>query len=712
MRVSRRRALIATCLALGLPVTAQDWRLVDGLSQPAAAAAYDAWRSRVVTVGDRAETREWNGTNWLHRPIAPLPALPIAMAFDDRRGVTVAVLAIAPAPALRTFEYDGSTWTERSSANAPSIRLGACLAFDALRRRTVLFGGGLLAPDDQTWEWDGTSWLLRSPTTRPSARSGSAMAFDSVRGRCVLFGGRDPTAGPFGTYFNDTWEWDGSNWTPRAPVTAPGPRADHGLAYDVARQVTVLFGSGFAGPPETWEYDGATWTQRTGPMPPQRAHGALVFDPARGRCVLFGGKLLTPHRDVWELDAAGWTPRPTPDAPAPRLGTAMAHAATRDRTVLFGGYAGGAVNADTWEWDGRGWARRQPATSPPPRSKHAMWTDGTDVFVFGGLDASLALVADTWRFDGTSWSAIVSPVQPAARQFHAVAFDPVNGGALLFGGSDSSSALLGDTWRLSPAGWTQVLGTPGPSPRAGAAIATDLLRRRVVLWGGVGSGSTLLDDTWEWDGTAWQPRSPAHRPVATGVHTMAWEPGLGVTVLLARASQFDARLVVWLWNGVDWSPLATPTTIASQSWMNAVATNGEVRLHDGDHLLALTDLPPRVVRYGMACAAPPPRLDADEWPRPGAAGFALSFAAHTPDTPIAALLATSSANTPVAGCTLLVQPGGPTALLLADGHGSAALPLPLPPSATLIGFVCFAQAWSLCPAGLCSTAGLQIALGR
>jgi hypothetical protein len=55
------------------------------------------------------------------------------------------------------------------------------------------------------------------------------MAYDSKRERTVLFGG---SAG--NVKFNDTWEWDGDNWTQVAD-TGPSARGGHAMAYDSNR---------------------------------------------------------------------------------------------------------------------------------------------------------------------------------------------------------------------------------------------------------------------------------------------------------------------------------------------------------------------------------------------------------------------------------------------------------------------------------------------
>lgn len=110
------------------------------------------------------------------------------------------------------------------------------MAYDAGRGVTVLFGGDDGSRLNDTWEWDGSTWAERTPATSPSARRDPAMAYDAARGVTVLFGGDD------GSPLSDTWEWDGSSWTERLTPTSPPGRREHAMVYDVARGVTVLFG--------------------------------------------------------------------------------------------------------------------------------------------------------------------------------------------------------------------------------------------------------------------------------------------------------------------------------------------------------------------------------------------------------------------------------------------------------------------------------------
>jgi hypothetical protein len=151
----------------------------------------------------------------------------------------------------------------------------------------VLFGGSDAAgnPLADTWEYDGTNWQQRFPLSFPPPRSQHAMAFDSARGVVVLFGGRTDLA--------DTWEYDGVIWQQRFPSAAPAPRLAPSMAYDPARGVTVMTGgqSAFAWS-DTWEWNGSEWRQQVMPMPTMFARSAssMVFDSFRGRMVLFAGE--------------------------------------------------------------------------------------------------------------------------------------------------------------------------------------------------------------------------------------------------------------------------------------------------------------------------------------------------------------------------------------------------------------------------------------
>lgn len=81
------------------------------------------------------------------------------------------------------------------------------------------------------------------------------MAYDVENARLVLFGG--VTAGGFGGYVQDTWEWDDASWVDQTPVGAkPSRRFDARMAYDSDRQKVVLVGGhdGTTNPSDVWEW--------------------------------------------------------------------------------------------------------------------------------------------------------------------------------------------------------------------------------------------------------------------------------------------------------------------------------------------------------------------------------------------------------------------------------------------------------------------------
>src|SRR5258708_2122705 len=78
-------------------------------------------------------------------------------------------------------------------------------------------------------ETDGALRLRWAPN--PSYQG--AMVYDTARQQIVLFGGY--RAGTL----NETYLWNGTNWTQASPFTLPGSRYAHAMAYDAARQKVI-----------------------------------------------------------------------------------------------------------------------------------------------------------------------------------------------------------------------------------------------------------------------------------------------------------------------------------------------------------------------------------------------------------------------------------------------------------------------------------------
>lgn len=388
------------------------------------ALVYDVARQRVVLFGGYSlhigagdfsygDSWEWDGTAWTRSAAggAPHQRGQHALAYDSIRqrivlfgGFEIGGINIGWFGPTRsdTWELDGAAWRQRANLlRSPPLRTFQAMVNDPVRQRVVLFGGEQTYVETygDLWEWDGAAWFERVPPNNlvPDLRLWHSMVFDWARQRVVMFGGFGGYLGsntmPIGApKLSDLWEWDGTNWTERMPMAGPSARGFHLMAYDLARQQTVLFGGydDVAWLPETWTWDGTTWRTPTSMQTPPASRGqAMVYDAARQRTLLFGGENSA---QTWTWDGTEWLEQLPANSPSARSGHAMAYDSLRQRVMLFGGGLGTTANAETWEWDGVTWLQRFPVHSPPPSSGHSMAYDSARerMVLFQG--------EDTWLF--------------------------------------------------------------------------------------------------------------------------------------------------------------------------------------------------------------------------------------------------------------------------------------------------------------------------
>jgi hypothetical protein len=223
----------------------------------------------------------------------------------------------------------------------------------SLGASVLLFGGyGAPAPGgsygyrNDTWIWDGTDWTLKQPAHKPSTRYSPAMG--TLNGKVVLFGGWG------GSAYGDTWEWDGNDWNVKSPAHVPSARDGAAMA-NVGGERLVMFGAGT----ETWEWDGTDW------------------------------KLLAP-------------------ATVPSDRKYLKAATLHGGVIMFGGATSNTSSAtyysDTWRWNGTDWTQVLPAGPPGSRRSFALGPLGGSVLMFGGLTPGSTL-DDTWEFGGTTWTS-------------------------------------------------------------------------------------------------------------------------------------------------------------------------------------------------------------------------------------------------------------------------------------------------------------------
>ncbi len=602
--------------ALQVPGTQAVWqRVAQGATSPpertGAAVATDVARGRVVLFGGSAgdgslesyysDTWEWNGTGWtsITTSNGPVARKGQAAVFDAARGKTLlfggtnviyqrGASFYDPAARLTsggdfndTWEWDGTTWTEVTPAESPSVRWGHAMAYDAARGRVLLFGGCLaegeastsgvncMSTSDETWEWRGDDWTSLTPAHAPAVRYGALMAYDPGRDRTVLFGGSTqtetcPDVGSCQTFpcgqcerkgdvFTDTWEWNGTDWVAQSP--AHTPPTGGAMAYDATRGHVVLKTWD-----ETWEWDGTDWTRRAASSDPAGGD-ALAYDPVNAQALLFNGR-------TWTWTGTAWLDVTPSAAPPARSGGALTFDATRGTTLLFGG----AAKNDTWLWNGGHWTAATPTTRPATRTNHALAFDSTRgrAVLFGGTGASGRL-GDTWEWNGSSWQNFTPSTTPKARTNLAMTYDSVRGRVVLFGGIDASFKALDDTWEWTGSAWVQSSVATRPAARYDHALAYDSDRHRTVLFGG-NVVNSYANDTWEWDGTGWTRIQPSASPPARGGHGLAYDTARRRILLVGGSGAEGDYNDVWEYDGQTWRQLValdSPTGAAALAYDTA-----------------------------------------------------------------------------------------------------------------------------------------------
>ncbi len=519
------------------------------------AMGYDPTRQRVVVyggVGDGGRALNdmwsWDGASWTQLSTGASPPTPYgsAMAFDDANGS-----ALLFDPHGSTWTWDGAAWTRHYPApgtSPPSGLLYAAMTYDPGTGTYVLFGGatdyGHGPLSDETWSWDGLDWTEQEPSASPPVGA-ALMAYDAATSTVVL------TLGSDSPRTTTTWTWDGTTWTEQHPTTSPPPLFQASMGYDPANNAVVLFLTDESSHrDETWTWDGSSWTLLDpATSPPARGGAGMAFDAARGEVLLFGGEEtaydasgnlvdLGVGGDLWAWDGTTWTELSAGNPPD-RWRAALAYDAATGSTVLFGGGLD-----DTWTWDGSSWTRQAPATSPPWRYDAAMTYDEArqQVVLFGGIAADV--LGDTWTWDGTTWTEQQPTTSPPPLFGASMAYDAATRTTVLFGGEmvDTASGGYkpsGMTWTWDGTNWALQQPTTSPPPLGYSSMAYDPVRSQIVLFGGV--GASLSGDTWTWDGTTWTKQAPTASPLPREAASLAFDPALGAVVL------FGGTVI---WNGV------------------------------------------------------------------------------------------------------------------------------------------------------------------
>ena len=343
------------------------------------------------------------------------------------RGALTAIAAIGLMPCgfPQDLDYTGPSTGVDGALTIPSpFSTGlqnVAMAYDAGNNEIVIFGGidSSNAVVDTTFTFDGTVWTAEAPANVPAARKGAGMVYDAVCGEIVMFGGNTTASGTSSAnLLNDTWVWDGDDWTEKTfggGATLPVPRWDFSMAYDPVEEKTLLFGGAF-GPQitdDTWVWDGTDWTELfPADKPPLIFQHDMIYDGAAGEFVLVGGRSSSTVFDitfVWSWSQNNWFDRTPVASLGPRHMPQMVYDEVRGNLLLFAGGADSSGNTeldDLWNWDGSegSWTQIHLDLKPTKRRFHNMVFNPSDglVYLFGGEDGGVEK-NDVWTWDGAKW---------------------------------------------------------------------------------------------------------------------------------------------------------------------------------------------------------------------------------------------------------------------------------------------------------------------
>lgn len=489
------------------------------------------------------------------------------MSVFTRHRVTFLACALLLAPAL--------------FAAAPSGRTATRMVYNTETGHMILFGGStkLDAGTRQsydlsdTWDWTGDHWVLLYPAHAPHGRSFHAMAFDSARDRVILFGGKSGTTTANSVMYNDTWSFDGTDWTQLDTPNAPSARFYSASTYDPIHDRVILFGGTNLSADgktstnlfDTWAFDGTTWTQ-TQASGPAVLKPVLTYDSQNNRVVMVGmnDKNVT-QMYTYDFNAKTWNAITPAHLPTCASDAQMVYQTHDNKIVLVGGVCtDSSISGDTWEYDGTDWTTVANAVDPDRRAAEALAYDASRqaTVMFGGTLAFGNPTGETVVYQNHLWANPPDTnFSPAPRSLFVFVTNPDDKSIYLFGGRNDA-ILATEFWKYKNGDWTRLSMDKGPTicPTPNGAYDSD--RKKLVV---VCNDST----TFEYDGTAWADVTPTKtKPTIRSFSSMTYDSNLKKTVLFGGQTDVNYIDETWTWDGATWTRVKkNPPTPRSLSAM-------------------------------------------------------------------------------------------------------------------------------------------------
>ena len=286
-----------------------------------AAVAYDPQSRRLLMFGGGtastplSDTWAWDGKGWieLHPATVPSGGNPfMAYNVQTRR----LELFLSSETGIGLWSWSNGDWTERAGFSPPNCSKTATgtvcspavpanpagissLTYDPALNRILV-----LAPGAETWTFDGNGLKWQQVTTTHRVSSYLCCLTYATASKQVLYLGNGGKSGEI----NQTWVFDGSDWTLSSAQTPTGQQTE--IVDDPAAAAVLMVRGSMDDPAatDTWLWKATTWERLNAPSPPASVGFTLGYDPAHKQVLLFGGldRYGSGVSDTWLWDGHTW----------------------------------------------------------------------------------------------------------------------------------------------------------------------------------------------------------------------------------------------------------------------------------------------------------------------------------------------------------------------------------------------------------------------
>jgi N-acetylneuraminic acid mutarotase len=483
------------------------------------------------------------------------------------------------------------TWTPTATQGAPHGRLYHTAVWTD--SRMIVWGGasgGVYRNDGGIYDPAADAWTTVAASGAPSPRQSAAGVWTGTE--VIVWGGYNGTAPALttGGRYNpatNTWNLMSDSGAPVAGVA---------MVAVWTGQVMVVWGGRTlqGGQPDSGgRYNPATDTWEpvtTAGAPSARDDATAVWTGTR--MIVWGGDPTSSTGGRYDPVADGWTETSIGGAPAGRDGASSVWTGTE--MIVWGGGAwpsfdatGGRYNPATDQWHAV-----TTSGAPPARDGHsAVWT-GSRMIVWGGLGGGSDGSGGRYDPVNDSWSPtfVPAPAPSIAKRFaHTAVWTGTE--MVVWGGVDASNDQVTNTGgRYDPLldAWT-------PTSTSGAPIARRLhtgvwTGQEMLIWGGLldapGGRYDPISDMWSPISRTNEPSyRQNHTAIWTGSRMIIWggqnsefpgNPSLCNQIQLADGRAYDPATDTW-------ANIAPNAALGRRSSHSAVWTGSQMIVWGGEY---------------------------------------------------------------------------------------------------------------------------------